>query len=333
MTESRNQEASIDLSSALRWLRPIAGAAILGVLAWRLGAEPFVAGLRDTSPAALLAALVVTAGTTWCCAQRWSLLASRLDVAITTGEAYRACYRSQFLNATLPSGIVGDVHRGYRHGRDTGALGRGLRSVAWDRGTGQAVQIGLTLPALLLLPTAARGWIAWPLAVVACLLVAAGLVVRRTRAWVPAAAEVRRVVGERSVAIRVVALSALAVAGHLLVFLLAVHVVGIDVPIHDMIAIGAGVLLASAVPLNVAGWGPREGAAAGLFAASGLGADTGLHVAVVYGVMALVATVPGALVLHRPMLHRPTPRPDAIRCVGADDAEGGPTWVNVPTRS
>jgi bacteriorhodopsin len=57
------------------------------------------------------------------------------------------------------------------------------------------------------------------------------------------------------------------------------------------------VLLASAVPVNIAGWGPREGAAAWAFGAVGLGAAHGVTVAVVYGVLALVATLPGAVIL------------------------------------
>ena len=58
-------------------------------------------------------------------------------------------------------------------------------------------------------------------------------------------------------------------------------------------------LLASSVPTNVAGWGPREGAAAWAFATAGLGAEVGLTVAVTYGVMSMVATLPGLLVLRR----------------------------------
>jgi len=59
------------------------------------------------------------------------------------------------------------------------------------------------------------------------------------------------------------------------------------------------VMLAAAIPLNVAGWGPREGAAAWVFAGAGLGATQGATVAVVYGVLALVATLPGGLLLTR----------------------------------
>ena len=39
--------------------------------------------------------------------------------------AVAAYYRSQFLNTTLPGGVLGDVHRGVRHGRDAGDVGRG----------------------------------------------------------------------------------------------------------------------------------------------------------------------------------------------------------------
>jgi hypothetical protein len=91
--------------------------------------------------------------------------------------------------------------------------------------------------------------------------------------------------------------SVVAVTGHLLVFLLAAHVAGVSAPASRMLPLAAVVLLAAAVPANVAGWGPREGVAAWAFAAAGLGAATGVTTAVVYGVMALVATLPGAMVL------------------------------------
>jgi hypothetical protein len=55
-------------------------------------------------------------------------------------------------------------------------------------------------------------------------------------------------------------------------------------------------MLGMVVP-GIAGWGPREGVAAWVFGAAGLGAGVGVATAVVYGVMALVASLPGALVL------------------------------------
>jgi len=64
-----------------------------------------------------------------------------------------------------------------------------------------------------------------------------------------------------------------------------------------LLPIGIYALLAMGLPLNVGGWGPREGVTAWAFGAAGLGAGRGLAVAVVYGVLSLVASLPGAAVL------------------------------------
>jgi hypothetical protein len=55
-------------------------------------------------------------------------------------------------------------------------------------------------------------------------------------------------------------------------------------------------MIAMTLP-NIGGWGPREGVTAWAFAAAGLGAAQGVTTSVVYGVMALVAALPGAAVL------------------------------------
>ena len=62
-------------------------------------------------------------------------------------------------------------------------------------------------------------------------------------------------------------------------------------------------LLGAALP-NIGGWGPREGVTAWAFAAAGLGASLGVATAVVYGVMVLFASLPGAAVLVADSVHR-----------------------------
>src|SRR6185369_7974789 len=61
-----------------------------------------------------------------------------------------------FLNATLPGGVLGDVHRAVRHGRDVGDLGGSARAVVAERGAGQVVQIAVSLAVLLALPSPFR---------------------------------------------------------------------------------------------------------------------------------------------------------------------------------
>jgi hypothetical protein len=95
----------------------------------------------------------------------------------------------------------------------------------------------------------------------------------------------------------VAAASALAVSGHVLTFLVAARTAGSTASATQLVPLAFVVLVAMVVPTNLAGWGPREGVAAWGFGAAGLGAETGLSTAVVYGVLVLVASLPGAVVL------------------------------------
>ncbi len=272
------------------WIRLGLGAGILAALVWRLGADPFLDGLRLTSPWALSAAIVITALTTLCCAWRWSVVARALGADVPVAAAVPAYYRSQFLNATLPGGVLGDVHRAVSHGREIGSLGLGLRSVVWERGLGQVVQVGLSALLLLALPSPVRptATVIAVVAVVACLVVA---ILRR------APRDLRRILRTPNAGVSIVLASSAAAAGHTLIFLIAAETAGTRASMAVLLPVALVVLLASAVPTNIAGWGPREGAAAWAFGAAGLTAAQGVTTAVVYGVMALVATIPGALVL------------------------------------
>jgi uncharacterized membrane protein YbhN (UPF0104 family) len=293
------------------------------VLLARLGPTPFVDALGSTSVASLVLASGITALTTLVAAWRWRQVSAALGLDLPLGSAIAAYYRSQLLNCTLPGGVVGDVHRGVRHGRDAGTLGGGLRAVAWERTLGQGVQVVVTGLVLLVLPTPfhAELPVGGPLAVAALAVaaVAAVLVRRRrrprgrgalSRTASAVAADLRDILRAPRAFTGILLASLVVVTGHTAVFLLAARATGVSVSPGTLVPVALVVLLVSAVPASIAGWGPREGAAAWAFAAVGLSASQGLSTAVVYGVMALVATLPGAVVL---VASRPRPTRNATR--------------------
>jgi glycosyltransferase 2 family protein len=264
------------------WVRFAVAAATLAVLVWRLGAGPFLDGLRAVDGGALAAGSGIAVLTTVCCAWRWRTVARGLGVELPMGMAVAAYYRSIFLNVTLPGGVVGDVHRG---------IGHGLRAVIWERSAGQAVQFILTVAVLLALPSPVQG--AMPLVLLALLAAAGGVaLVMRVRP----ARDLRHGVLARGVWPTVALASALIVAGHAATFLIAARTAGATAPASEMLPLALLVLAGAALP-NVGGWGPREGVTAWAFGAAGIGASRGVATAVVYGVMVFVASLPGAAVL------------------------------------
>jgi uncharacterized membrane protein YbhN (UPF0104 family) len=97
--------------------------------------------------------------------------------------------------------------------------------------------------------------------------------------------------------------SVLVVCGHAVTFLIAARAAGITAPTSQMLPLTLLVMLAMVLP-SVGGWGPREGATAWAFGAAGLGAEQGVATAVAYGIMVLVASLPGAALLVVSWLRR-----------------------------
>jgi uncharacterized membrane protein YbhN (UPF0104 family) len=287
----------------LRW-RVVTGAALALLLVWRLGTGPFLAGLRGLGPGLLVLALLVGAVVTASCAWRWWLVARALGLPLSLPAAAAACYRAQFLNTVLPGGVLGDVDRGLRHGARVLDRPRALRAVVCERASGQAVQVAFTVVLLAALPSPLGAVLSAPspvLVVTFLLLVllvvgvlATGRRVARRRT--PWRAEAGAVLGQRTLP-GVVGSSLVATAGHVVAFVVAARAVGVAASIEVLVPLALLVLVAMVLPVGLGGWGPREGAAAWAFAAAGLDVGQGVAAAVVFGVMSLVATLPGLALL------------------------------------
>lgn len=285
-----------------------AGVLILTVLLWRLGTGVLLDGLRRIDGPAVLAALGIGLVTTVFSAWRWALVARGLRIRLPLGPAVADYYRALFLNAALPGGVLGDVHRAVRHGQSTGDLGRGVRSVVLERAAGQLALFAAGAVMLLTMPSPVRDDMRQAVPLVGLAALGACAVVlalrmnrpasaRRDRAPRRLLAEAREGLLSRRNGPGVLLASLVVLAGYLAMFVLAARVAGVGAAVTELLPLGVLALLAMALPLNVGGWGPREGVAAWAFGAAGLGAGRGLAVAVVYGVLSLVASLPGVIVL------------------------------------
>jgi hypothetical protein len=179
----------------------------------------------------------------------------------------------------------------------------------WDRALGLLVQAAVTVGVLLLLPTAL-------LAPVLLVAAVAGLVAAAVVAGVvwlgpsaparAALADVRRLLAAPRTPLVAVATSLGVTACHATVMAAAVQSASGGLPLSRLLPLVLVVQLGSAVPTSLAGWGPREGVAAWAFTMMGLDAQDGITASVIYGVVALVATTPGALVLAWGMRPHPS---------------------------
>jgi glycosyltransferase 2 family protein len=288
------------------------GVAVLVFLVLRVGAAPFQRGLAAVTPGAIAVAAALSALATVAAAVRWRLVARSLRLPLGVGEAIGAYYGSQLLNAVLPGGVLGDAQRAVAHGRSSSTTAA-ARAIVAERTAGQLAQGAIGVAALAALAVGGAVTSAWlavaiwftVLALPALALgiaLAASARMRRIarREWTV----IRPVLAEPARALAVVALSAVVVASHVATFAVAAAAVGIPLG-WSTVAVAAATLLVASIPLNVAGWGPRETAAAGLFAAVGAGSAAGVAASTAFGVLTLIAVLPGAITLLVAARRRP----------------------------
>ncbi|WUU11532.1 flippase-like domain-containing protein [Streptomyces sp. NBC_00663] len=294
----------------------VVGVLILAVLLWRLGTGVFLDGLRRIDGGSLVASLGIGVVTTVFSAWRWQLVARGLKIRLPLGPAVAAYYRALFLNAALPGGVLGDVHRAVRHGQSTRDLGRCVRAVVLERVAGQLALAVVGAGVLLTMPSPVLNQARDLAPVLLFALVGALAVVlalRMNRAPVRcgrALNEVRAGLLSRRNGPGVALSSLVVLAGHVGMFVLAARVAGSAASVAELLPIAVLALVAMGLPLNVGGWGPREGVTAWAFGAAGLGASSGLAVAVVYGVLSLVASLPGVFVLLARYPRTESPEPE-----------------------
>lgn len=258
---------------------------LLGLVVTQWGLTPFVTAARALPWWALASGIALGAVGVVAQALRWRLVARHHHIALPVGSAVARCWQAAFLNSVLPGGLAGDALRAADDSSDAEvtegrhALASGFAAVAAERLCGTTVVFAAA--GVTLVPQV-------PLAAAACLGVA---VVTSVVAWrwlraLPAAD-----------LLLVVLLSIAGWAAFVAMFVLAVAVVAPDVDLALSPGLASVSIAGMSVPITVGGWGIREATAGWIFMVATLDAGTGVTVSIGYGIMALLSTLPGAVVL------------------------------------
>lgn len=311
----------LELGPAWRWSLT---AVTLIALIWWLDTERLVAELTRFSLLAVALALLVSVVQVVLSAWRWRLAAQCLGLSLALGTAVREYYLATFLNQCLPGGVLGDVNRAWRHGKGSGEQQAALHGVMIERLSGQLVLLAVAMsagvwlavryPDLRALGGAWHGGTGFAMALAAGLALAlalmlAGKLKQRVRAYLAILGRdlYRGLLAPRVLPLQLLS-SLLVVASYLGVFWLLASSAQDNVTLAQtltLLALCSLLLLAMVIPLTVAGWGVREGAAAILWPLAGLPAEQGVALSVGYGLTFLLSSLPGSLlVFTRPLADR-----------------------------
>ena len=283
-------------------VRVVLGLAVLVAVIATVGTGPLLHGIQSIDARSIAAALLLAAIATAAAAWRWRVIARRLGVDLTWGLAFGKYYQSQFLNTVVPGGIVGDVHRAVGESLTAADIARSARAVVLERTVGQTVQVCVSLAIFAIAGAQFQGYLASAIAIGLALVVLSLTVVAvsssRARAVLRREArQIRDGLGSPRVAVHLVLASLVVITSHVATFAIATSAVGVSVTPDRMLVLALVVLLGASIPLNVGGWGPREGVAGWAFAVAGLGAAAGVAASTLFGVLTVVSVLPGAIAM------------------------------------
>jgi len=296
-------------ATLLRILQAVVTIALL-VLLWQVADGADAARvLAAANPWWLLGSLIMLTLHTVLAAERWRLTAGALGLDVGRWQALREYYLSQLINQTVPGGVVGDAGRAVRS-RGPAGLTVAAQAVVVERFAGQISVLVVMVAAFVVTSAASAGeqWPSWVLSLAAAITVGAlvglGLLLASTRLPGRGGARLRELARTAAIALvgrRVVlpqlALSAGTTVCILAAFAFCARAVGLDLPLGAVLTLVPLILLTMLIPVTISGWGLREGAAAGLLPVAGATASTSLAASVAFGLVALMAVLPGAVVV------------------------------------
>jgi uncharacterized protein (TIRG00374 family) len=238
---------------------------------------------------------------------RWRTILAALGIWRRIDWAIGLTFVATLLNMLLPFSLGGDIGRVLLGKRSNIGLGIGATVAVFDRFIGVSALALLSLPALLLVPSPSTAslwlWIA-ALLVPGCALLAvlgfAGAVVLAPR-W-EIARRITDIAGrfrplvDRPSFLAMVTLQSL--GGHLLAIVIAYVIatgLGLPLTLAQSFLLMPPVLLATALPLSIGGWGVREAAAIPMLGLAGVSSTGALAIALLFGLTQLATAGLGSL--------------------------------------
>ncbi|MGW9627312.1 lysylphosphatidylglycerol synthase transmembrane domain-containing protein [Microbacterium sp. NPDC055521] len=312
-----------------------AAALVLLLLVWRIaGGADALDLVRGAHVGWLAAALMLLMALTVLGALRWRLTAAPLGIRLGIRQAIGEYYLAQLVNTTVPGGVLGDVGRAARSRHDAGAAAA-AGAVVVERTIGQFAML-VVLTTGFVGTLVVRPSIDWPRPVLTALAVllplawgttlAVLLSLRAQRAGSGRAARAAQGLRRslRAAPWQQVMLGAATASCVLGAFGCCALAIGAPLSFAAVVSVVPLVLLAMLIPVSIAGWGVREGAAVALLPIAGISASQSLAVSIAFGLTSLLAALPGigAVWARRRHSNRGDPTPPDVH--GLDDVRAAP---------
>ena len=240
-------------------------------------------------------------------AYRWMYISRYTNLNISFVNSIRFYYISTFMNNIFPGGIFGDIFRIYYHAenkKEIFKLGRSFQSVIFERLSGQIMLLSFFIMSLSLYFILNQKYIAFLYLSILLLIVfyifkyIFKLKIKKYIYYKKYGQNFLKVfTGE--VFWRHIILSFFVVISYILIYIISAISLGLHIDYFAFLVFSPIILFSMTLPVSIGGWGVREFTALLVSFLLGLSASVSISVAIMYGVLNLICSLPGLYFLLR----------------------------------
>ena len=240
-------------------------------------------------------------------AYRWKYISKYTNLNISFVNSIKYYYISTFMNNIFPGGIFGDIFRIYYHAenkKEILKLGRSFQSVIFERLSGQIMLLSFFIMSLSLYFILNQKYIAFlylsiPLLIVFYIFKYIFKLKIKKYIYYKKYGQNFLKVFTGEVFWRHIILSFFVVISYILIYIISAISLGLHIDYFAFLVFSPIILFSMTLPVSIGGWGVREFTALLVSFLLGLSASVSISVAIMYGVLNLICSLPGLYFLLR----------------------------------
>tara|TARA_X000000368_G_scaffold55237_1_gene39204 strand:- start:511 stop:1404 length:894 start_codon:yes stop_codon:yes gene_type:complete len=234
-------------------------------------------------------------------AYRWKYISKYTNLNISFINSIKFYYISTFMNNILPGGIMGDIFRIYHHVDDKKEIfriGRSFQSVVYERLSGQLMLLSFFILSLGLYFIINQKYIAFSylfLPLIAAFYFLKYIFNNKLRKYIRSKHYGNNflTVFTGEVFWRHTVLSFFVMMSYIFIYIISAVSLGVKIDYFSFLVFTPIILFSMTLPVSIGGWGVREFAALLISFLLGLSASVSISVAIMYGILNLICSLPG----------------------------------------
>ena len=234
-------------------------------------------------------------------AYRWMYISSKNGSEMNFLYCLKFYYISSFINNILPGGVVGDIYRAYCARESSHSvinLSKSIQGIVFERLSGQIMMFFIFLLSLTFFFLINAKYVAFLYTVIPVLSIILIIYFIAKKTYFDKTRSNEIIINFKKIFSGNIfwnhtIISFFVVLSYIVIYIISAEALGLSIDYYAFFVFTPIVLFSMTLPVSIGGWGVREGTALLIAFLLGLSTSSSISVAVMYGILNLLCSLPG----------------------------------------